>query len=138
MNKPDAPQTIVIAAAIAIVQSLAAIGFGLFLVYKDLVDGKAPDVLSDASSSQWVGTGTAVFITLVFGFVIAASIGLLKGARWGRGAIVLVQFILAASSFQMMSGGAIALGIAVLFSALAVLYLLLVAPASVQWLRLNY
>ncbi|QNE90584.1 hypothetical protein H0194_08380 [Corynebacterium incognita] len=134
----QAPQTIVIAAIIAIIQSLCAIGFGFFLVFQDITKGQAPDVLSDASSSQWVGTGTAVFIAVVFGFIIAASIALLKGARWGRGGIVLVQFILAASSFQMMSGGAIALGVAVLASALMVLYLLLIAPASVQWLRSTF
>ena len=63
---------------------------------------------------------------------------MIKGLRWGRGAIVLVQFILAASSFQMMSGGAMLLGIATLISTLLALYLIFFAPASSEWFKLNY
>ena len=63
---------------------------------------------------------------------------MLRGKRWGRGAIVLVQFILAASSFQMMSGGSILLGIVTLASAVLTLFLIFVVKSSGEWFALNY
>ncbi|GEB97563.1 hypothetical protein ACTXN7_03445 [Corynebacterium flavescens] len=137
-NAERAPQPIVIATAISVVQSLAVIAFGIFLIVRELMGKENPSMISESSAGGFVGVGTALFIFVVFGFVIAGSWALLKGKRWGRGAIVLVEFILAASSFQMLSGGAVVLGAVVLVSAVAVLGLLLFVPASAQWSARNF
>lgn len=133
-----APQAVYIAAGIAILESFAAIGFGLFLAYRNLTGAENDSMVSTGAAAQWVGVGTAVFILICFGFVIAGALAMLRGARWGRGAVVLLQFILAASSFQMMAGGAVPLGIAVLASAVIALVLLMFVPASVQWAASHY
>ncbi len=128
-----APQPVYIAAAIAIVQSLVVIVFGLFLAYRTVSGADNSSMVFDAATPGWVGVGTAIFLLISFGFVIAGSVAMLHGRRWGRGAVVLLELILAASSFQMMSGGALLLGLVVLFSALAALVLVLFVPSSVNW-----
>lgn len=135
-RKLRAPQSVAIAAGIAIVQAIVVIAFGIFLVYRDVTGAQNDSMISDSSSASWVGTGTAVFIFIVFGFVIAASLAMVKAKRWGRGAVVLVQFILAASSFQMFSGGSPLLGTVTLASAAAVLYLIMLVKASQEWFEL--
>ena len=74
----------------------------------------------------------------MFGFVILASWAFVKGKRWGRGAIVLVEFILGAIAFQMFSGGSAALGAVTLASAALVLYLLMVRPEAAQWAESHF
>ncbi|MFH0412110.1 hypothetical protein ACG98H_08430 [Corynebacterium sp. L4756] len=135
---PKPPATVITAAAIASLQSLIAIGFGIFLMMRDVAGAENESMEASTDIAMHVGTGTAIFIFIVFGFVLASSWAMIKGLRWGRGAIVLVQFILAASSFQMMSGGAMLLGIATLISTLLALYLIFFAPASSEWFKLNY
>lgn len=137
-EKERAPQPVLIGAGIAVVQAIAVIIFGIVLIIRDVTDAKNESMVSDAAASGWVGTGTAIFLFIVFGFVIFGAVAMIKGKRWGRGAIVLVQFILAASSFQMMSGGAIALGVLVLLSAAVTLWLLMLVPASTQWAASHY
>lgn len=137
-EKERAPQPVLIGAGIAVVQAIAVIIFGIVLIIRDVTGAKNESMVSDAAASGWVGTGTAIFLFIVFGFVIFGAVAMIKGKRWGRGAIVLVQFILAASSFQMMSGGAIALGVLVLLSAAVTLWLLMLVPASTQWAASHY
>lgn len=133
-----APRTVLIAAAIAVIQSLAVIAVGIALALRDIRGVVNNSVVSDTSAAAHIGLGTAIFIFIVFGFVIAGSIGMIRGARWGRGAVVLVEFILAASAFQMMSGGALSLGLVTLASAATVLILVLLAKPSQQWFELNW
>ncbi|QPK79708.1 hypothetical protein G7Y31_03110 [Corynebacterium lizhenjunii] len=134
----SAPAPVRLAAVIAIVQSLAVIGFGCFLIYRDITHASNDSMVYEGSAPARVGTGTAVFLFICFGFVIAGTFAMLKGKRWGRGAIVLMEFILAACSFQMMSAGAVALGVATLASALVALFLLMFVPASTQWAAAHY
>lgn len=63
---------------------------------------------------------------------------MLRGKRWGRGAVVLLQFILAASSFQMMSAGATGLGVVVLVAACVTLSRVMFAKSSVEWAASHY
>ena len=132
-----APKTVRWAAAIAIVQSIAVICFGIFLAAQDFMGGDS-SLESTGAAARWVGVGSAVFIFIVFGFVIAASIAMSRGHKWGRGAVVLIEIILAACSFQMMSGGAVALGIVTLVTTLAALYLLMFAPAPTKWFAARF
>ena len=135
---PTPPPSIRYAAILATLQSIVAIGFGLFLMVRDLMGAENDSMVTSTSTASHVGTGTAIFIFIIFGFVIASSWAMLRGKRWGRGAIVLVQFILAASSFQMMSGGSILLGIVTLASAVLTLFLIFVVKSSGEWFALNY
>lgn len=133
-----APATVRLGAGIGIVQSIAVIIFGIFLIVHEVTHPENPSLVSETAATDYLGLGTAIFIFIVFGFVIVSAIAMTRGRKWGRGAVLLVQFILAASSFQMFSGGAIALGIATLVSALAGIYLLMVNPISQEWFQQNF
>ena len=130
------PGTVVAAAGIAALQSIAVIIFGIFLIVRELTGAENDSMVSDSGATGFVGLGTAIFIFIVFGIV--ASWAFVKGKRWGRGAIVLVEFILGAIAFQMFSGGSAALGAVTLASAALVLYLLMVRPEAAQWAESNF
>lgn len=136
---PDsAPQSVLIGAGIATVQSIAVICFGIFLIVREAVGAENGSMVSDSGSGSFVGLGTAIFIFIVFGFVIAGAWAMVKGKRWGRGAVVLVELILGASAFQMYSGGSPVLGTITLLSAVAVLYLLMFRRESSEWAASNF
>ncbi|MDO5032090.1 hypothetical protein [Corynebacterium sp.] len=133
-----APRSVLAAAGIAVVQSVAVIIFGIFLIVRELMGAENESMVSESGASNFVGLGTAIFIFIVFGFVILGAWSFVKGKRWGRGAVVLVEFILAASSFQMFSGGSPILGAVTLASAVAALYLLMFVPATAQWAESHF
>ncbi|MDK8896345.1 hypothetical protein QP999_00135 [Corynebacterium sp. MSK004] len=133
-----APRAVMAAAGIAVVQSIAVIIFGIFLIVREVAGAENGSMVSDSGASSFVGLGTAIFIFIVFGFVIVGSWAFVKGKRWGRGAIVLVEFILGAMAFQMFSGGSALLGIVTLASAGLVLYLLMARPETAQWAESHF
>lgn len=131
------PATVKFASLIAIVQSTIALIFAGFLIWREIIDAENPSVASDAATANWIGAGTAGFIIIVFGTIVAAAVSQYRGKRWGRGPIVLLQVILAASSFQMMSGGAVFFGIFILASALIAL-MMVFHPQSNSWMELHH
>ncbi|OFK65318.1 hypothetical protein HMPREF2806_12215 [Corynebacterium sp. HMSC076G08] len=133
-----APASVIAAAGIAVVQSIAVIIFGIFLIVREVSGAENDSMVSDSGATGFVGLGTAIFIFIVFGFVIVGSWAFVKGKRWGRGAIVLVEFILGAMAFQMFSGGSVLLGIVTLASAGLVLYLLMARPEAAQWAESHF
>lgn len=133
-----APQPVLVAAALAMIQSIAVICFGIFLIVRELTGAENGSMVSDSGSGSFVGLGTALFIFIVFGFVIIGAWAMVKGKRWGRGAIILVELILAASSFQMFSGGSPLLGAVTLLSAAVVIFLLMFVRASTEWAAANF
>lgn len=133
-----APGAVIAAAGIAVLQSIAVIIFGIFLVVRELTGAENDSMVSDSGAAGFVGLGTAIFVFIVFGFVIVASWAFVKGKRWGRGAIVLVEFILGAIAFQMFSGGSAVLGAVTLASAAVVLYLLMMRPEAAQWAESHF
>ena len=133
-----APRSVVLSAGIAIVQSIAVIIFGIFLIVREVTGAENASMVSDSGATGFVGLGTAIFLFIVFGFVIVGSWAFVKGKRWGRGAIVLVEFILAAIAFQMFSGGSPLLGAVTLASAAIVLYLLMAVPETAHWAERNF
>lgn len=132
------PRSVVVSAGIAVIQSVAVIIFGIFLIVREVTGAENASMVSDSGAAGYVGLGTAIFLFIVFGFVIVASRAFVKGRRWGRGAIVLVEFILAAMAFQMFSGGSPVLGAVTLASAAVVLYLLMAVPETAQWAERNF
>lgn len=133
-----APQPVLVAAVLAVIQSIAVICFGIFLIVRELTGAENGSMVSDSDSGSFVGLGTALFIFIVFGFVIIGAWAMVKGKRWGRGAIILVELILAASSFQMFSGGSPLLGAVTLLSAAVVIFLLMFVRASTEWAAANF
>ena len=133
-----APQPVLVAAALAVVQSIAVICFGIFLIVREVTGAENGSMVSDSGSGSFVGLGTALFIFIVFGFVIVGAWAMVKGKRWGRGAIILVELILTASSFQMFSGGSPLLGAVTLASAAVVIFLLMFVRASTEWAAANF
>ncbi|MDU1462058.1 MAG: hypothetical protein E6898_04850 [Corynebacterium sp.] len=133
-----APQPVLVAAALAVVQSIAVICFGIFLIVREVTGAENGSMVSDSGSGSFVGLGTALFIFIVFGFVIVGAWAMVRGKRWGRGAIILVELILAASSFQMFSGGSPLLGAVTLASAAVVIFLLMFVRASTEWAAANF
>ena len=137
-TQQGAPQPVLVAAALAVVQSIAVICFGIFLIVREVTGAENGSMVSDSGSGSFVGLGTALFIFIVFGFVIVGAWAMVKGKRWGRGAIILVELILAASSFQMFSGGSPILAVVTLLSAGAVIFLLMFVRASTEWAAANF
>ena len=137
-TQQGAPQPVLVAAALAVVQSIAVICFGIFLIVREVTGAENGSMVSDSGSGSFVGLGTALFIFIVFGFVIVGAWAMVKGKRWGRGAIILVELILAASSFQMFSGGSSLLGAVTLVSAAVVIFLLMFVRASTEWAAANF
>lgn len=140
-EKPEAPLqppgTIKFASLIAVVQSAIALIFAAVLIWRRIINAENDSVVSDAASANWIGAGTAGFIFIIFGTIVAAAVSQYRGKRWGRGPIVLLQVILAASSFQMMSGGAVFFGIFILASALIAL-MMIFHPQSNSWMELHH
>lgn len=134
-SRPPAPLRF--SALVAIVQATVAIVFGAVLAVRDLVGKNDPSVVSDSVNAQYIGIGTAVFIWIVFGIVLAGAIALLRGATWGRGPMVYMQLLLIAIAFFMFQGGAIVLGIV---TALSVVLILVGAfhPQATAWVATRY
>ena len=79
-----APQPVLVAAVLAVIQSIAVICFGIFLIVRELTGAENGSMVSDSGSGSFVGLGTALFIFIVFGFVIIGAWAMVKGKRWGR------------------------------------------------------
>ena len=137
-SSAGAPRSVLLSAGIAVAQSIAVIVFGIFLIVREVTGAENSSMVSDSGAKGFVGLGTAIFLFIVFGFVIVGSWAFVKGKRWGRGAIVLVEFILAAIAFQMFSGGSPILGSVTLASAAVVLYLLMAVPETARWAERNF
>lgn len=120
------------AGIIAIVQSSIVLAFAAFLVFRDVTGAEEVDLISDSGNIAWVGTGTAVFLFLIFGAVIAGAVLMMRGHQWGRGPIVFVEIILLGVSWFMFTGGVWWAGILTAGSALLALVLLF-NPRSVEW-----
>jgi len=82
-TQQGAPQPVLVAAALAVVQSIAVICFGIFLIVREVTGAENGSIVSDSGSGSFVGLGTALFIFIVFGFVIVGAWAMVKGKRWG-------------------------------------------------------
>ncbi|WIM68296.1 hypothetical protein QP027_02525 [Corynebacterium breve] len=131
------PSTLRWAAIVAIVQSLVVLGYALSIVVRELLGEEDQSLVSDSPNAEYVGYGTAIFLAIIFGTVIAGAVSLLRGKNWGRGPIVLIEFILLGVAFFMFQGGAIILGIVTLLSAVLALAMIF-HPRSTEWIESHY
>lgn len=134
-----APAPAKAAAWIAIAQcALGLVYAGILLVRQALGKHDAAIVSEGKNNMQWVGLGTAVFMILVFGAVVAGAVALLtRASRWGRGPIVVVEILFLPIAWQMAQGGATLAAVALGLSALAALALSF-HRASIDWAARSY
>lgn len=123
-----------VGAGIAIVQSLIVVGYAVLLIVRQFLGYEDASIVNEGENNMaWVGTGTAVFMLLIFGFVIFAAVTLMRGKHhWGRGPIAILQMLLLPMSFQMFQGGAVLLAVLTAVSAIACLVMLF-NKQSVEW-----
>lgn len=135
--RPQPPAQIRWAGLIAIAQSVIAFAFAGFLVFRDITGAEERSLVSDSANIAWVGTGTAVFMAIIFGTVAAGAVSMIRGRTWGRGPIVLLEIILLGVAYFMFTGGAWAMGVATAVSAVAALALLFNRRAF-EWAEETY
>ncbi len=131
-QRPLPPAPIRWAGIIAIVQSTIVLVFAVLLVARDIMGAREADLISDSANINWVGTGTAVFLGLIFGAAIFAAIWMMRGHQWGRGLVIYLEIITLGLSYFMFTGGLWPVGILTAASALAGLYFLF-NRRSLEW-----
>ncbi|WP_448851408.1 hypothetical protein [Corynebacterium sp. 335C] len=98
-SAPPAPRSVIIGAWIGIVECLVGIGYGILVIVRDLQGFEDPG----AVISGW---GTGLWFLLIFGAVLAGAIMLLRGRRWGRGPIVMLNLCTLGVAYYMATSHA--------------------------------
>lgn len=129
--------TIRFGAGAALLQVLVAFGTAFYLIYADLTSDVSDTIESDAAAAQWIGSGTAIFIFILFGVVLAGAVNLLRGGNWGRSPIVMMGVLLLPVAWYMLSEGMVLAGIGTGILAAAALVFML-HPRSTEWIAANY
>lgn len=133
-----APAPMKVAAAVAILEGIVAIGYGIFIAVNQARSGTDETLVeSDTAAFAFVGIGTALFILATFGPMVYGAVNILRGRQWGRSIIVFINALLLGIAFYMFSGGAVALGAATLLAALIALGCSF-HPASTDWATANF
>lgn len=122
---PGLPQTVLGAGLIVLLEGLAGVGVGVYF----LIDG--------LRGHQEVGInayGTAAWFIILFGAVLAAGVGLLRGQRWGRGVGIITQVLLAPVMFALFGESNQPLWGMVLLILIVPAFVLLVTPKTSRWM----
>ncbi|WP_442873733.1 hypothetical protein [Corynebacterium sp. SCR221107] len=94
------------AGVIALAQSALGIGYAIVLIVRSFMGKTDPSLYYETENANTaVGLGTAAFLLIVFGTVIAGAIMMMRGKRWGRGPVIMLQILLLLISYYMFSGG---------------------------------
>lgn len=126
------------AGVIAIAQSAFALVYAVLLLVREITGVEDESIVYESEDANTaVGLGTAIFFIIVFGTVAWAAIMMMRGRRWGRGPVVMLEMLLVPIAFYMFSGGAIVLGVITLVTSVVGLVLVF-TPASVQWVARQY
>lgn len=99
------------AAAFIYVATLLAAQFG----------GGTSTLESESAAAGYVNLGTAIFLTIIFGFIAWVSVETLRGRPRSQGAVLLLELILVGVSIYMFRGGVAWAGAATLLTAAFVL-----------------
>jgi len=86
-----------IAGLIAAVQGLVGAGVAVALIIRAAAGHREETVVIS-------GYGTAVWFAILGGGLLAAGIGLMRGRRWGRGLVVIVELLLLFVAWYMGVG----------------------------------
>lgn len=132
------PPTVRWAGIIALIQSGVGLAYAVFLIYRELTGQEDPSIVYEsAEANTAVGYGTAAFFFIIFGTVVAAAVNMMRGRKWGRGAIVFLNIILLPVAYYMFSEGRILWAVIVAVSAIACIALLF-NPRSLRWVESQY
>lgn len=131
-NRPQPPTLVRWASIIAILQAMVGLGYAGLLIYREIIGVEDPSLVSDSPNASWVGYGTAIFFAIIFGAVLAGAISLLRGRKWGRGPMVMLNIIFLPVSYYMFSEGLWAFGLVTAATAILVLVMMF-NPRSIEW-----
>lgn len=134
--KPPSPVTY--AGIIAICQSLIGIVYAIILIVRGFMGKSDPSIVYESDNANTeVGFGTAAFLLIVFGAVVAGALLMMRGKRWGRGPVIMLEILLLPISYYMFAGGQALAGAVCAISALAALGLSF-SPRAVEWAAAQY
>ncbi|MEV6069397.1 hypothetical protein AB0L82_22870 [Nocardia sp. NPDC052001] len=122
------PGTVRVAGALVALEGAAGVIVAIVLILR-----------AATGSDQHVvnGYGTAAWLVILAGAVLAAGIGLFRGKRWGRAIAVIANLLLLPPAWYMITSHQVPLGI--LFGVIALGALgALFAPASSRWMAAGY
>lgn len=120
-----APQIVMTGAWIGVAECVLGLGYGVFLLIRDLMGYRD----EAAVISGW---GTALWFFLIFGAVLAGAIMLLRGARWGRGPIIMLNLCLLGVSYYMFRSSAFVLAIPTAAASIAAMVCMF-SPKAIDW-----
>lgn len=134
-NRPPAP--VIWAGIIAIIQSLVGLGYAGLLIVRNIIGYEDPSVMTTQANMEWVGIGTGVFIIVIFGAVLLGAINMMRGGRWGRGPVAMLEMFLLVVAYFMFDGGLYYFAVPTGISAVLGLGLLF-NPTTTSWLSERY
>lgn len=123
-------------ACVVLLQCLAMLGFVISLLVNQFSGGESV-LESDSAAAGYVNIGTAIFLSIIFGFIAWVSVETLRGRPRGQGAIMLIELILIGVAIYMFRGGAPWMGLATLITAAFTLFTLL-HPATRRFAEARY
>lgn len=130
------PQLMRYGAAVVVLQCLVMLGFIISLLVNQFSGGESV-LESDSAAAGYVNIGTAIFLSIIFGFVAWAAIETLMGRPRSQGAIMLIEIILIGVAIYMFRGGAPWMGLATLITAAFTLFSIL-HPATRRYAEARY
>ena len=134
------PWTVRAAGMLAIAESALVLVYSVFLIVRDVLGYRDPSaVFAEQASARadFLGVGTAVCLMAMFGGVAAAGFNYMRGGRWGRGPVFMLQVLLLPVSWYIIESGQWPYAVPVAVTALAGLYLL-IHPLSVGRAQSTY
>lgn len=120
-----APQVVMVGAWIGVAECTLGLGYGVFLLIRDLMGYRD----EAAVISGW---GTALWFFLIFGSVLTGAIMLLRGARWGRGPIIMLNLCLLGVAYYMFRSSAFLLALPTAAASIAALVCMF-SPKAIDW-----
>ncbi|MGC4933700.1 hypothetical protein ACLQ3C_08440 [Gordonia sp. DT30] len=119
-----APTPIRVAGALTAAEGVAALVVAVILVVRGLTDDR-----HDAFN----GLGTALWLAIIFGGVLAGGLALIFGRRWGRAISVVAQILLLPVAYYLFTSHQAVFAVPLAILALVTLGFLF-APPSLRWL----
>lgn len=130
------PQLMRYGALVVLLQCLVMAGFVVSLLVNQFGGGESV-LESDSAAASYVNIGTAIFLSIIFGFVAWLATQTLRGRPRGQGAIMLIEIILIGVAMYMFRGGAPLMGVATLVTA-AFTLLTILHPATRRYAEARY
>ncbi|AKE41972.1 hypothetical membrane protein [Corynebacterium kutscheri] len=132
------PAAVKIAGLIAIVQSVIGLGYAALLLIRGIRGVADESIVYETTDAHTnVAYGTAIFFLIVFGFVIFGALWMMRGHRFGRGPVIMLEILLLLISWYMFQGGQIFLAAATTLSS-AFGLVMLFSPTSLAWVQRIY